>query len=100
MSWRLLGGFWATIGSKAPLGRFLDASRAALGQFLRRLDRLLGGSWAVLATKLGRLGGNLGASWSDFHVQVGPSWHQNLIKHVSSVTITQKLFSFNNLNDL
>ena len=59
---RLLGGSWAAIGSKAPLGRFLDASRAALGQFLRRLDRLLGGFWAVLATKLVRLGSNLGAS--------------------------------------
>ena len=36
------------------MGRFLDASGAALGRFLAHLGRLLGGSWAILGTKLGR----------------------------------------------
>ena len=76
---RLLGGSWASPGSKAPLGSLLAASWAALGRFLRRLGRLLGGSWAVLGTKLGRLGG----SWRHLGgVLVGFS-HQNGAKLVS-----------------
>ena len=60
----------ACFGSKAPVGRFLDASGAALGRFLAHFGRLLGGSWAVLGTKMGRpkaswrhLGGVLGEIW-------------------------------------
>ena len=56
---RLWGRSWVSSGSEAPVGRFLGASWAALGRFLRRLGRLLGGSWAVLGTKLGRPGGIL-----------------------------------------
>ena len=59
---RLWGRSWVSSGSEAPVGRFLGASWAALGRFLRRLGRLLGGSWAVLGTKLGRPG----ASWRYF----------------------------------
>ena len=59
---RLWGRSWVSSGSEAPVGRFLGASWAALGRFLRRLGRLLGGSWAVLGTKLGRPG----ASWRHF----------------------------------
>ena len=36
------------------MGRFLDASGAALGRFLAQFGRLLGGSWALLGTKMGR----------------------------------------------
>ena len=59
---RLWGRSWVSSSSEAPVGRFLGASWAALGRFLRRLGRLLGGSWAVLGTKLGRPG----ASWRHF----------------------------------
>ena len=59
---RLWGRSWVSSGSELPVGRFLSASWAALGRFLRRLGRLLGGSWAVLGTKLGRPG----ASWRHF----------------------------------
>ena len=59
---RLWGRSWVSSGSEPPVGRFLSASWAALGRFLRRLGRLLGGSWAVLGTKLGRPG----ASWRHF----------------------------------
>ena len=49
-----MGCFVACLRPKAQVGRFLDASGAALGQFLAHLGRLLGGSWALLGTKLGR----------------------------------------------
>ena len=65
---RLWGRSWVSSGSEPPVGRYLGASWAALGRFLRRLGRLLGGSWAVLGTNLGvlgPLGGILEASWSD-----------------------------------
>ena len=55
---RSLEGVWecfvACLRPNAPVGRFLDASGAALGRFLAHLGRLLGGSWALLGTKLGR----------------------------------------------
>ena len=63
---------------EAPVGRFLDASGAALGRFLAHLGRLLGGSWAVLGTKLEHLGafeGILEASWRKFDAKMEPSWH-------------------------
>ena len=57
----------ACLRPNAPVGRFLDASWAALGRLLAHLGRLLGGSWAVLGARLGRsrasgrqLGGILG----------------------------------------
>ena len=53
---RLWGRSWVSSGSEPPVSRFLSASWAALGRFVRRLGRLLGGSWAVLGTKLGRPG--------------------------------------------
>ena len=74
---RLWGGSRASPGSKAPVGRFMDACWAALGWFLMRFGRLLGGPWAVLGSSwevleaswapLRRLLGRLGH-------QVGPSW--------------------------
>ena len=48
------GCFAACLRPKAPMGRFQDASGAALGRFLAHLGRLLGGSWEFLGTKLGR----------------------------------------------
>ena len=48
------GCFVACLRPKTPVGRFLDASGAALGRFLAHLGRLLGGSWDLLGTKLGR----------------------------------------------
>ena len=51
---RVWGCFVACFRPKAPVGRFLDASGAALGWFLAHLGRLLARSWAVLCTKLGR----------------------------------------------
>ena len=75
------GCFVACLRPKAPVGRFLDASGAALGRFLAHLGRLLGGSWAVLGAKLGRpkaswrhlggvLGGNLTLKWSQVGIKV------------------------------
>ena len=75
-SGRLLGGSWASSGSKAPLGWFLDTSWAALGRFLSRLGRLLGGSWAVLGAKLGRLG----ASWRHMVPNLVAEIYQNRSK--------------------
>ena len=55
---RGLEGVWdcfvACLRPKALVGRFLDASGAALGRFLAHLGRLLGGSWDLLGTKPGR----------------------------------------------
>ena len=48
------GCFVACLRPKAPVGRFLDGSGAALGRLLAHLGRLLGGSWAVLGARLGR----------------------------------------------
>ena len=48
------GCFVACLRPTAPMGRFLDASGAALGRFLAYLGRLLGASWDLLGTKLGR----------------------------------------------
>ena len=70
---RLLGGSWASSGSKAPLDWFLDTSWAVLGRFLSRLGRLLGGSWAVLSAKLGCLG----ASWRHLVPNLVAKIHQN-----------------------
>ena len=69
----LLGGSWVKPGSKAPLGRLLEAIYAALGRFLSRLGRLLGGFWAVLGTKLGRLG----AFWRPHGLNLAARIHQN-----------------------
>ena len=55
---RGLEGAWgclvACLRPKAPVGRFLDGSGAALRRLLAHLGRLLGGSWAVLGARLGR----------------------------------------------
>ena len=55
---RGLEGAWgclvACLRPKAPVGRFLEGSGAALGRLLAHLGRLLGGSWAVLGARLGR----------------------------------------------
>ena len=62
---------------KAPVGRFLDASGAALGRFLAHLGRLLGGSWAVWGTKLRRPRASwrhLGGVLEEFWRPLGPSW--------------------------
>ena len=64
------GVSWVSPGSKPPVGRFLDASWAALGQFLRRLWRLWGGSWAVLGTKLGRLGRIFAPKWNQVGIKI------------------------------
>ncbi len=53
------GCFAACLRPKEPMGRFQDASGAALGQFLAHLGRLLGGSWDLLGTKLGGVLGRL-----------------------------------------
>ena len=70
-------------GSKASLGRFVDASWAALGRLLRGLGRLLGGSRAVLDTT----SGGLGASWKHLGgVFVGSSSDFNAQTHSSYAT--------------
>ena len=58
-----LGASWAAVGSKAPLRRLLDASRAALG-------RILGPSWEILGRKNRQHGSNLGA-------KMEPKWSKN-----------------------
>ena len=35
--WKVLGGFWAVLGSKRPLGCSVGSSRAALGQLKSHL---------------------------------------------------------------
>ena len=72
------GCFVACLRPKAPVGRFLDGSGAALGRLLAHLGRLLGGSWAVLGARLGRprasggqLGGHLGGNFIRKWSQVG-----------------------------
>ena len=73
---RLLGGSWASCGSKAPLDWSLDTPSAVHGRFLSRLGRLLGGSWAVLSAKLGRLG----ASWKPLVPNLVAEIHHNRSK--------------------
>ena len=73
---RLLGGSWASCGSKARLDWFLDTSWAVLGPFLSRLGGLLGGSWAVLSAKLGCLG----ASWRHLVPNLVAKIHQHRCK--------------------
>ena len=74
------GWFVACFRAKAPVGRFLDASGAALGRFLAHLGRPLGGSWAVLGrpgrfldASRRRLGGNWTPKWSQLKIKVSES---------------------------
>ena len=61
---RVWGCFMACFRPQAPVGRFLDASGAALGGFLAHLGRLLGGS-------VEGLGGLLEASWGVLEASEG-----------------------------
>ena len=83
----------ACLRPKAPVGRFLDASGAALGRFLAHLGRLLGGSWAVLGTKLGRPKASWRTSWRTFHAKMESSWHESQINHESDAKLVQRLKS-------
>ena len=58
------GCFVACLRPKAPVDRFLDGSRAALGRLLAHLGRLLGASWAPGWGAQWQLGRSFTRKWS------------------------------------
>ena len=81
---QLWGGSLVPPGSEAPVGRFLDVSWAAPGQFL---SRHLGANLAAPGPSWAPTWGVLKASWSDVDAKMVPSWHQHFINQGSHVKV-------------